>query len=104
VLRSTGERINYPGATKSVFTEELAFEKHATSIPTYRAMDRQGVLAAAHDPKLPEDTLVKMYKGMVTLNVMDNILYDAQRQGRISFYMTNYGEEATHFGSSAALV
>ncbi len=24
-------------------------------------------------------------------------------QGRISFYMTNYGEEATHIGSAAAL-
>ena len=23
-------------------------------------------------------------------------------QGRISFYMTNFGEEATHIGSSAA--
>ena len=26
-----------------------------------------------------------------------------QLQGRISFYMTSYGEEATHFGSAAAL-
>ncbi|MCQ8205758.1 thiamine pyrophosphate-dependent dehydrogenase E1 component subunit alpha, partial [Vibrio parahaemolyticus] len=26
-----------------------------------------------------------------------------QRQGRISFYMTNYGEEGTHVGSAAAL-
>lgn len=25
------------------------------------------------------------------------------RQGRISFYMTSYGEEATHIGSAAAL-
>ena len=24
-------------------------------------------------------------------------------QGRISFYMTNYGEEATHFGTASAL-
>lgn len=45
----------------------------------------------------------KMYKTMLTLNVMDTVLYDAQRQGRISFYMTNYGEEATHIGSAAAL-
>lgn len=37
------------------------------------------------------------------LNTMDKVLYDAQRQGRISFYMTNYGEEATHIGSAAAL-
>jgi 2-oxoisovalerate dehydrogenase E1 component alpha subunit len=44
-----------------------------------------------------------MYTAMVTLNVMDVILYDVQRQGRISFYMTNLGEEATHIGSAAAL-
>lgn len=30
---------------------------------------------------------------MTQLNVMDRILYDSQRQGRISFYMTNFGEE-----------
>jgi 2-oxoisovalerate dehydrogenase E1 component alpha subunit len=44
-----------------------------------------------------------MYNCMIKLNTMDNILYDAQRQGRISFYMTNYGEEATHIGSASAL-
>lgn len=27
----------------------------------------------------------------------------APLQGRISFYMTNYGEEGTHIGSAAAL-
>ena len=37
------------------------------------------------------------------LNTMDRVLYESQRQGRISFYMTNYGEEGTHFGSAAAL-
>jgi 2-oxoisovalerate dehydrogenase E1 component alpha subunit len=31
------------------------------------------------------------------------IMYEAQRQGRISFYMTSYGEGATHMGSAAAL-
>ena len=44
-----------------------------------------------------------MYKSMTLLNTMDRILYESQRQGRISFYMTNYGEEATHVGSAAAL-
>jgi len=34
---------------------------------------------------------------------MDRILYESQRQGRISFYMTSFGEEATHIGSAAAL-
>lgn len=34
---------------------------------------------------------------------MDNFLYEAQRQGRITFYMTSFGEEATHIGSAAVL-
>ena len=44
-----------------------------------------------------------MYQCMTLLNTMDRILYDAQRQGRISFYMTNYGEEGTQIGSAAGL-
>ena len=44
-----------------------------------------------------------MYHAMTLLNTMDRILYESQRQGRISFYMTNYGEEGTHVGSAAAL-
>jgi 2-oxoisovalerate dehydrogenase E1 component alpha subunit len=53
--------------------------------------------------QLPAETVVSIYQKMVLLSMIDNILYEAQRQGRISFYMTNYGEEATHFGSAAAL-
>ena len=40
---------------------------------------------------------------MVKVNSMDSILYNIQRQGRISFYMTSFGEEATHIGSAKAL-
>lgn len=67
-------------------------------------MDRQGnVINPEEDPKLSDEILIKMYKDMILLNTMDKILYESQRQGRISFYMTNYGEEATHIGSAAAL-
>jgi len=34
---------------------------------------------------------------------MDKILHESQRQGRISFYMTNNGEEGCQMGSAAAL-
>lgn len=40
---------------------------------------------------------------MVKVSTMDKILYESQRQGRISFYMTNLGEEALQTGSAAAL-
>ena len=44
-----------------------------------------------------------MYKTMLRMKAMDNVLYEAQRQGRISFYMTSHGEEGTLVGSAAAL-
>lgn len=53
--------------------------------------------------QIDKETVLKMYRDMTLLNSMDKILYESQRQGRISFYMTNYGEEATHIGSAAAL-
>ncbi|XP_060524103.1 2-oxoisovalerate dehydrogenase subunit alpha, mitochondrial isoform X2 [Cylas formicarius] len=96
---------DFPGARTS-WTESLYFTKPSSygPIPVYRVMDRQGnVLVPSEDPKLPNATLLKMYKDMVLLNSMDKVLYESQRQGRISFYMTNYGEEATHIGSAAAL-
>ena len=41
-------------------------------------------------------------KQMIQLRTMDTLLLEAQRQGRISFYMTSTGEEAIHFGSARA--
>ncbi|XP_028069757.1 2-oxoisovalerate dehydrogenase subunit alpha 2, mitochondrial-like [Camellia sinensis] len=46
---------------------------------------------------------LKMYSSMVTLQTMDNIFYEAQRQGRMSFYCTSYGEDAINIVSAAAL-
>lgn len=46
---------------------------------------------------------MKMYRNMVTLQMMDSIYYEAQRQGRISFYLTSNGEEAINIASAAAL-
>jgi len=47
--------------------------------------------------------LLSSYRQMVRLRQMDTILQNAQRQGRISFYMCCRGEEAVHFGSASAL-
>lgn len=50
-----------------------------------------------------KEVAVKMYGNMVTLQIMDTIFYEAQRQGRISFYLTSIGEEAINIASAAAL-
>jgi 2-oxoisovalerate dehydrogenase E1 component alpha subunit len=49
------------------------------------------------------NTLLRAHRQMIRLRKMDTILHNAQRQGRISFYMTHHGEEAIHFGSASAL-
>lgn len=95
-------------ASPQVFVNKLAISiaNEVPTIPTYRVMDPTGKIVSP-DGKLPyevsDSTAVEWYKHMVTLNQMDNVLFDSQRMGRISFYMTNYGEEATHIGSAAAL-
>ncbi|CAH2006716.1 unnamed protein product [Acanthoscelides obtectus] len=71
----------FPGA-KTTWTEKLEFlnQNSYPSIPVYRVMDRQGnVIVPDEDPKVPEETLIKMYKDMVLLNSMDKILYESQR-------------------------
>ncbi|CAH0552704.1 unnamed protein product [Brassicogethes aeneus] len=93
----------FPGA-KTTWTETLEFTQTSKPIPVYRVMDRRGnIIRESEDPNLPDGTILKMYKDMTLLSIMDKILYESQRQGRISFYMTNYGEEAAHIGSAAAL-
>jgi len=44
-----------------------------------------------------------MYENMLKVSIMDLIMFDAQRQGRLSFYMTSQGEEGTCVGSASAL-
>lgn len=73
-------------------------------IPIYRVLDRNGsVIDASEEPNLSKEYVQKMFRDMILLHTMDKILYESQRQGRISFYMTNSGEEASHIGSAAAL-
>lgn len=96
----------YLGHRQASFIQQLEIvnPNNQASLPIYRVMDEQGeILQSAEDPQLPQETLTRMYRSMVALNSMDRILYESQRQGRISFYMTNFGEEGTHVGSAAAL-
>ena len=56
-----------------------------------------------HAPTLDKAHAIKMFRTMARLSQMDHIFLNAQRQGRISFYMSSQGEEAVHIGSSTAL-
>ncbi|XP_015517590.2 2-oxoisovalerate dehydrogenase subunit alpha, mitochondrial [Neodiprion lecontei] len=87
------------------FTDELKFTNATSygSIPIYRILGSATEDEAMANIELEEAKYIKMYKDMVTITVMDKILYESQRQGRISFYMTNSGEETVQIGTAAAL-
>ncbi|XP_052057716.1 2-oxoisovalerate dehydrogenase subunit alpha, mitochondrial-like [Mytilus californianus] len=102
--RQNVDRPQFPGS-RSEYSTKLEFIKpdDFKGIPVYRVMNAKGeIIPGGLDPKLDKETVQKMYHSMTLLNTMDRILYESQRQGRISFYMTNYGEEGTHIGSAAA--
>lgn len=92
---------------RSQWTQKLDFIEPASlpRIPTYRVIDEDGrVIDENQRPTgLTNEKLVEIYRGMVKLETMDKIMYDSQRQGRITFYMTSKGEEGLQFGSAAAL-
>jgi 2-oxoisovalerate dehydrogenase E1 component alpha subunit len=74
-------------------------------MPTYRILDHQGRLAdpSRAPPDVSDELLLKMYRDMLTISILDPIMYQAQRQGRLSFYMVSAGEEGIAVGSASAL-
>src|SRR5690606_27734898 len=69
-----------------------------------RVVDQHGVVVDPDfKPDLSDEEVIKLYCDMLTVSIMDVIMFDAQRQGRISFYMVSAGEEAVSVGSASAL-
>lgn len=70
----------------------------------FRVIDEDGnVVTPGYAENMDKDLLMKIYDQMVTINEADQVYNAAQRQSRISFYMTQLGEEASGIGTAAAL-
>lgn len=99
-------RVRFPGAVDSKFTNSLSFEHPSTypALPTYRVMspDDGSIIDSNYTPP-SNATCLSLYENMLSVSIMDIIMFDAQRQGRLSFYMTSQGEEGTCVGSASAL-
>lgn len=104
--RPHSEYVSFPGALKSAFTNKLNFQQPQswTALPTYRVVDQNGeIVDSSFEPDIPEETIVKLYKDMLYISILDVIMFDAQRQGRLSFYMVSAGEEAVPVGTSSVI-
>lgn len=93
----------YRGVQPSAFTNRPEFKKSGPTFPVYQIMDDDGKLIDGATLPFSKEDGVRMYEVMVRSSVYDDFLLTMQRQGRISFYCCNYGEEATSVGSAAAL-
>ncbi|KAJ6930726.1 hypothetical protein NC652_014299 [Populus alba x Populus x berolinensis] len=101
----TSQALDFPGG-KVTYIPEMRFlsESNGKRVPCYRVLDDNGEIIRGSDyEQLSEEFAVKIYSNMVSLQMMDTVFYEAQRQGRISFYLTSTGEEAINIASAAAL-
>jgi len=94
----------YRGALSTRFCEQPEFKRGLNEdFGVFQLMDAKGVLREGTNLPFSLEEGIHMYKLMVKSEVYDQVLNTMQRQGRISFYCTNFGEEATGVGTAAAL-
>ncbi|PHH65924.1 hypothetical protein CDD81_872 [Ophiocordyceps australis] len=104
--RPNSDHVSFPGALKSAFASTLKFETpdSYSALPTYRVVDQHGeVVDSSFKADISDQEVVKLYMDMLYISIMDLIMFDAQRQGRLSFYMVSAGEEAVSVGSASVL-
>lgn len=104
--RQGASHVSFPGAVKSAFTGKLKFAvaSESPSLPTYRVVDQDGkIVDQSFTADLTDEEIIKLYQNMLLISIMDVIMFDAQRQGRLSFYMVSAGEEALSVGSASVL-
>mmetsp|Transcript_121861 Transcript_121861/g.379325 ORF Transcript_121861/g.379325 Transcript_121861/m.379325 type:complete len:421 (-) Transcript_121861:41-1303(-) len=102
--RSFSGYASFAGLREDVeFTGDADFERSKGPIKVLRVVGEDGRLAPGAQLPFALGEAVGMYRTMVRVSVVDQILNSLQRQGRISFYMTGTGEEAAQVGTAAAL-
>lgn len=86
------------------FTHNLEFLDEIGQLELFRVIDLNGkVLNKELDGKVNKDLLRNVYKKMIEMEMIDEIMLKAQRQGRISFYISSFGETGTTIGVPAGL-
>uniref|UniRef100_A0A7S2UAE3 2-oxoisovalerate dehydrogenase subunit alpha n=1 Tax=Attheya septentrionalis TaxID=420275 RepID=A0A7S2UAE3_9STRA len=98
---------NSSTAKTTPFDLDLLRTSLLSQYPVYKNEIEESFLLQPSPSEYPDtlsnNTLLRAHRHMMRLRQMDNILQNAQRQGRISFYMSCRGEEAIHIGSASAL-
>lgn len=73
------------------------------SLGLIRVLRFNGEIAGEWDPKLSADELREGLEHMLTVRIMDERMFNMQRQGKMSFYMKSKGEEAVSVAHAMAI-
>ena len=84
-------------------SKNLTFIDHTIRFPLFRVMDNNGKVLAPQYENIDKALLLKAFDIMITCREMDVVFNNAQRQNRVTFYMTQTYEEATNVGAISAL-
>jgi 2-oxoisovalerate dehydrogenase E1 component alpha subunit len=76
---------------------------HALAYGLVRVLDDDNQAKGSWNPGLDADKLRLMLRKMLTVRAFDDRMFRAQRQGKTSFYMKSFGEEATSVATTMAL-
>jgi 2-oxoisovalerate dehydrogenase E1 component alpha subunit len=76
---------------------------HALAYGLVRVLDDDNQAKGSWNPGLDADKLRLMLGKMLTVRAFDDRMFRAQRQGKTSFYMKSFGEEATSVATTMAL-
>ena len=76
---------------------------HPLAYGLVRVLDDDHQAKGSWNPGLDPDKLRLMQRKMLTVRAFDDRMFRAQRQGKTSFYMKSFGEEATSVATTMAL-
>lgn len=93
-----------PRSSQSVLERYLAGDEVEKATGLLQILRPDGTAdEASIPPELGREEALRLYRGMLTIRIMDERLLALQRQGRIGFYGEARGQEAAVVGSAAAL-
>nr|CEL65777.1 TPA: Pyruvate dehydrogenase E1 component subunit alpha [Neospora caninum Liverpool] len=97
------EEAYHAGLIHTQFTTDMNISNETPVIPIFRILDYEGQIAEGWQCPMSNEEVLEAYQFMVKLSIWDNMFYSVQRQGRISFYIQNQGEEALQTAVGLAL-
>jgi 2-oxoisovalerate dehydrogenase E1 component alpha subunit len=92
-----------PSDTPKPDVDAPAVELREFAYGLIRVLDMEGNALGPWTPQIEPERLRRALKHMLLTRAFDDRMYRAQRQGKTSFYMQSFGEEAIAVGQAYAL-